>query len=570
MQANEAMAEALRPAAGQGPDGQREEANGGQGGTGQTDRAVQPNPPAPKPPLLTAAYMGASVVIALTQGLGMSLVSTNFQQIAGPLEATQVEAVWMMAAYLFPNVSLSLMLFKMRTQYGFRNFCEVAILAYVLVSLGHLWVYDFKSAMVVRFFAGIAAAPMSSLAFLYMLEPVPPARKLNIGLCLALTALALPTPVAGLISPMLLDLGDWRALFTVELGLAMVSLGLVYLLPLNSPPRAKVISVTDWITYGFIAVSLGLFAVVLTVGRYYWWLEAPWIGWMLVIAIGAAVAVALIELHRKNHLLDIRWLASREILHFTGALLLFRIILSEQSSGAINFFRSMGLANEQMAGLYWVILASSVLSGIVCAAIMKPGREPAIHAVSLLLLAAGSFMDSHATSLTRPEDMYVSQTLIGFAGGLFLPPALAVGLMSAMKRGPNYILSFIIVFLTTQKVGGSLGSAVFGTFVQWREQFHSFRLASRLVSTDPMVAARLKQLGGAYGRVLTDPGQQAAQGAALLAKQVMQQAYVLAYNDAFLMTAFFSLFALACLAVHVGWRNRALFLPQPNPISNTA
>ncbi len=535
-------------------------------------QAAAPAPPAfvPKPPLLTAGYMIASAIVALTQGLGLSFISTNLQQISGPMQITQNEAAWLMAAYLFPNVSLSLLLFKLRAQYGIRNFCEVAIVAYVLVCIAHLYAEGYQSALILRFFAGVAAAPMSSIAFLYMLEPVPPQRKLNIGLCLALTSLALSTPVAGLISPALLDIGGYHALYVVEMGLAMISLGLIYLLPLASPPRVKVISVLDVVTYCFLAVAMGCLAIVLVVGRIYWWTSAAWLGWLIAGSIVAAMVAALIELNRTNHLLDIRWLTSREIIHFTGALLVFRIILSEQSSGAINFLRAMGLQNEQLSGLYWVILGASVVSGLICAAIMKPGREPAIHAASLLLLAAGSYMDSHATALTRPEQMYLSQLLIGFAGGLFLPPALAVGLTAALKRGPNYILSFIIVFLTTQKIGGFFGSAVIGTFVQWREQFHSFRLVSRLTAADPLVATRLRQLGGAYGKVLTDPHQQTVQGAQLLARQVTQQAYVLAYNDAFLLTACLALFALAFLVVHVAWRNLRDWAPEPSPSTGTS
>ncbi|WP_440412778.1 MFS transporter [Neorhizobium petrolearium] len=529
-------------------------------------------PPAfvPKSPVMTVAYIVAGTLIALTQGLGLSFISTNLQQIAGPMSLTQVETTWLMAAYLFPNASLTLLLFKVRAQYGLRNFAEVAVVVYVLVCLAHFWVDSYHSALVLRFFAGVAAAPMTSLGFLYILEAIPPARKMNIGLCIALTALAIPAPITGLISPTLLDLGDYHALYVVEMGLAMVSLGLVYLLPLNSPHRAKVISSLDVVSYIFLAIALGCFAVVLTVGRLYWWTAADWLALPIIAGIIASAIFAMIELNRRNHLVDIRWLTSREILHFTGALLVFRIALSEQSSGAINFLRNAGMLNEQMAGLYWVILTGSIVSGIVCAAIMKPGRASAIHAVSLLFVAIGSYMDSQSTTLTRPEQMYVSQFLVSFASGLFLPPALAVGMGAALKRGPGYILSFIVVFLTTQKIGGYLGSALYGTFVQWREQFHSFRLVSQLISTDPLVTARLKQFGGAYGKVLADPNQQTAQGATLLARQTQQQAYALAYNDSFLLTAYLSLAALGCLGIHVAWRNRERFLPNSNPVPAAA
>jgi hypothetical protein len=228
------------------------------------------------------------------------------------------------------------------------------------------------------------------------------------------------------------------------------------------------------------------------------------------------------------------------------------------------------MLNEQMAGLYLVVLAGALASGAVCAAIMKPGREWLIHAVSLLLVAIGSYMDSQSTILTRPEQMYVSQFLVSFASGLFLPPALTIGMGAALKRGPSYILSFIVVFLATQKIGGYLGSALYGTFVQWREQFHSNRLVAHLASTDPLVTSRLKQLGGTYGKVLTDPNQQSVQGAALFAKQVQQQAYALAYNDSFLLTAWLSLVALAILLIHVGWRNRdwLFHIKKPLPAAN--
>jgi hypothetical protein len=141
---------------------------------------------------------------------------------------------------------------------------------------------------------------------------------------------------------------------------------------------------------------------------------------------------------------------------------------------------------------------------------------------------------------------------------------------AALKRGPSYILSFIVVFLATQKIGGYLGSALYGTFVQWREQFHSNRLVAHLASTDPLVTSRLKQLGGTYGKVLTDPNQQSVQGAALFAKQVQQQAYALAYNDSFLLTAWLSLVALAILLIHVGWRNRdwLFHIKKPLPAAN--
>jgi MFS family permease len=504
-----------------------------------------------KPPLVAAAYILAATVLSLTQGLGMNLVSANLQQIQGSLGATTNEATWLMAAYMAPNVSLSLLLFKIRAQYGLRHFAELSIIGFVLVSLMHVFVNDLHSVLVVRFFSGIAASPMSSLGFLYMLEPFPPAKKMNVGLCLAMTNIALAMPIARLISPTLLDIGQWHGLYLVEIAVALISFAAVYLLPLTPPPRAKVISWIDVVSYSLIAIGFGALAVVLTLGRLYWWLEAPWIGGLLVVAIACITVMTVIELNRENPQIDIRWLASREMVHFTGALLLFRIVLSEQSSGAFAFFQMLGLQNEQMTTLVWIILSATIAGGITCAVVMKPGREHAIHAASLILLTVGAYLDSRATNLTRPVQMYASQAMIALASALFLPPALAAGMTTALKKGPNYILSFFVIFLVTQNLGGLLGSAMFGTFVTWREKFHSHALAQHLTMFDPLVTQRTSQLGAAYGRSLIDPTLRNAEGLALLGQQATKEANVLAYNDTFLLIAILAAAGLCILLLHL-------------------
>ncbi len=538
-----------------------------------TDTTDLPAAPPPDgffnmPPRRAAAYMLAAVLLSLTQGLGMNLITGNLLQIQGSLGATTVEATWLVAAYMAPNASLSLLLIKMRTQFGLRNFAEVAILVFVAVTFLHFLVDDYQSALVVRFFSGIAAAPMSSLGFLYMLESFPPARKMTVGLCLALTNISIAAPLAHIISPALLDLGDWHSLYVLEIALAMMACGAVYLLPLTSPPRAKVISRTDILSYLLIAIGFGSLAVVLTMGRLYWWFEAPWIGLLLVLAIAALTAAAVIELNRDNPLIDVRWLSSKEVLHFTGALLVFRIVLTEQTTGASGLFQTLGLGNDQLVTLHVVILAAGVVAGLGCALVMKPGREPAIHAVALAMLILGASMDAQATNLTRPEQMYASQALIAGAGALFLPPALASGLASALRKGPNYILSFVIIFLSTQSLGGLMGSALLGSFVTLREKFHSSQLVEHITLTNPFVAQRAAQLGEAYGRVLADPALRQAEGLALISQQATREANVLAYNDLFFLVSALSATALAALLIHVAitaaWQRR---MPPSEPVT---
>lgn len=524
-----------------------------------------PAPYVPRHPLVAIGYGATSVMIAITYGLGLNFVNANLYQVSGEFSATTNEGLWLTAAYMAPNVSLSLLLVKIRAQYGLRLFAEIAITVFIIVNALHIFTDDLNMAIIARFFAGIAAAPMSTLSFLYLLECFPPQKKMTIGMPLAIVNIGLGAPIARMMSPTLLDLGGWPPIYTLEVGCALVSFALIHMLPLTSPPKTKVIGFMDIVSYLFVAVGFGSLAIALVVGRAYWWFEAPWIGWLFIVSIAALAFVAVIELNRKYPLLDIKWLLSPEILHFAAVLMLFRMLLTEQSSGISGLFLQLNLLNDQQFTLYGIILTATIFGGLVCAAVLKPGREPAIHAVSLTLLAIGAFMDSRITTLSRPEQFYVSQALIAMASSLFLAPALAMGFVNALKKGMNYILSFIVVFLFTQSIGGLIGSAIFSTFVVIREKFHLAAIVEHLNLTNPVVAQRVSQLGSAYARILPDPNLRQAEGVALLAQQATQEAFVLAYADAFYLIAIGSAAATALLLMHMLWRRIGTLLHADAP-----
>ncbi|GAU82682.1 MFS transporter [Bosea sp. BIWAKO-01] len=510
-----------------------------------------PAPPPAKPFAVAAAYVAAAALLIGTQGLGMNFVAANTSQIQGAFGATQLEINWLIAAYMAPNVSLTLILTKVRTQFGLRRFAEIGICIFVTASLLHLLAHDLHSAIGVRFLAGMAASPISTLGFLYMLEAFPPARKMSWGLSLALTCSAVTPTMARLISPVLLDIGQWQGLYMMAIGLALISLAVIFYLPLTPIPHAKVLQRLDFISYPLIAIGFGLLAVILVMGRLVWWLEAPWVGWCLALAILSLGLAVAIEINRETPLLNVRWLMSREMLHITAVLLVFRIVLSEQTSGALALFQNLGLLNEQSRGLYVVILLASLCGGLLCGATLKPERVPLLHGVALLCICAGAAMDSQATNLTRPDNMYLSQALIAFGGALFLPPAMLTGLMAALRQGPTFITSFIVVFLFTQSLGGLIGSAFFGSFVTLREKFHSSLLVEHLSLSDPAVAERLRQLSAVYGKLLTDGRLLNAEGVALFAQQASREANILAYNDAFLLIAVLAGTAFGGLIIHL-------------------
>ncbi|GES49908.1 MFS transporter [Rhizobium sp. NBRC 114257] len=516
--------------------------------------AVPPAPP-PMPGWKVPLYIAASVMFFLTQGLGLNLAFANLTQIQGTIAATTTESAWLSAAYMAPNVSLAIALVKIRLQYGVRNFAEVSILGFVLASLLNLFVSDLHSAIVVRFLSGIAGAPLSTLGFLYMLEAFEPAKKMTIGVSLAMMNTLLAAPITRLVSPSLLDYGEWRGLYTLEMALALLVMPIIYLLPLTPPPRVKVIVLGDIFSYLLVAIGFGCLAVALSVGRLYWWLEVPWLGVVLAIAVASLTVAIVVELRRSTPLIDVRWLLRPEILHLTAILLVFRIIAAEQTSVIMTFYQNaVGLLYDQLALLYWIILAFSIIGGLICTVFMSYGYTWQIQFIALILMGVGSLMDSQVTNLTRPEQMYLSQALVAAGAALFLPPSMSAGFKEAISKGPPYLVTFFVVFTFTQSIGGLVGSAFYGTLITIREKFHSAVLTERVLLTDPHVATRVSQLSSSYGKVIGDSALLKGEGLALLGAQVSREANMLAYGDAFFTAAVIAFLSLAGLSIHVLFR----------------
>jgi len=523
-------------------------------GTG-VEPAISAAPPVPVPMSrgLAVVYMASSVLFFVVQGLGMNLVNANIYQLQGELSATTSEIAWLSAAYIAPYASMSIALFKIRAQYGIRRFAELSIICFVLAALLNLFVSDLHSAIVVRFLSGMAAAPLSSLGFLYMLEAFPPARKLSVGLSLALLNTTLSAPLARILSPPLMDLGGYHALYTFEMGLALIALPIIYLLPLTAPPRAKVIQRLDIVSYLLLAAGFACLAIFLTLGRIYWWFEAPWLGTLLAGGIGILTLMAAIELPRQLPLVDLRWLLSKENLHMAGVLLLFRFVSSEQSTTAANFYQQLGLLNDQTQSLYGIILLSSIAGGLLCMLLMLSRHVETAHILALIFIAAGAYMDSQSTSLTRPAQMYLSQGMIAAGAAMFLPPVMAKGFGAALAKGLSYVVNFLVIFLFTQSIGGIFASAVLGSFVTIREKFHSNVLVEHILLTNPFVAQRVSQLSATYGKVITDKSLLNAEGLALLGQQVTREANILAYNDAFFVVFLACIAGLALLLLNLAW-----------------
>ena len=494
----------------------------------------------PMPKRLAFGLIG--LLISLTGALSNALVTANLVNLQGTFGAWSNEIAWLPAVYVMGNISINLLLVKFRQQFGLRVFTEAFLVLYVLVAFFHLFANDLSSAIVVRTAHGMVAAALSSLGIYYQVQAWPAKHRLK-ALVIGLTVSQLAIPLARLFSSELLQLNEWRGLYLFELGLALIALGGVLLVKLPPGDRIKTFEKMDFVTFILLAPGMALLCGVLTLGRIEWWFTTPWLGICTAIALTLIVAAIVIEHNRRNPLINTRWLSSGMMVRLGIVMIMIRIVLAEQNTGAVGFLQQIGLQNDQMRGLALAIMAGVIVGIAASALTIKPAHLNWPIVTSLVVMIIASLMDAQSSPLTRGPEMYFSQFLLGFSSAFFMAPAMLMGIGSVVTQ-PKNLVSFVVLFGMSQNLGGLIGSAILGTFQVWREKYHSSLLGDQLSLLDPNVTERLSQYNALFNSLVGDDVLRGAQSTSQLQTVATLQANVLAYNDTYLLTAALALVTL--------------------------
>ena len=503
-------------------------------------------------------YAGLAFMAAMTATVGNALVSTNVPNLAGSLGEYIAAVAILPAIYVAMNATGNLSIVKARIQWGIPAVTHGALAVYALAALLQLVLPNFALAFVVRAANGLAASALITVSIYYLFQVFPPKLR-PAALVMGIGFLQLGVPIARLFPVEMLAQNHWQNLHLIELALPLVMLALMKAFPLPPSDRGKAFEPLDLATIALMVPAMLLISVVLAAGRLYWWTDTPWLGWTLAAAVPLLTLAIMIEANRSRPLLYLEWIGTGVILRFAAVALLMRLALAEQTYGSVGLLTASGLNNEQLRSLFLIVIGAMLLGIATAVLTLRPNRLREQVIVAALSFALGAWLDSHATNLTRPHELYLSQALIGFGATLFIGPTLAFGFLRMLERGPAYFITLVVLFSTTQNLGSLAGSALLGSYQFMATRAHASALAEHLVGADPQVVARIQNGTQMLSGALSDPGQQVAQGAALLAQAQAREATVLAFNDVFSFVALLSLgtaLFVGSLVLRDVWRAR--------------
>jgi DHA2 family multidrug resistance protein len=469
--------------------------------------------------------------------LDTTIANVALPYIAGGLGVSTDEASWVVTTYLVANaiiLTASSFLVKM---FGRKRFFLACLALFTLSSILCGFAWNIQSLLLFRVMQGLGGGGMVPVSQSILADSFPADKR---GQAFALFGVAVVVaPVVGpTLGGWLSDNPGWEWCFLVNAPVGLLSIVLVSLL-LREPQAFKRDNGRfDLVGFLLIATFLGSLEVMLDRGQ-----EADWFGSNFIITFAVICAVAFVlmipwELTRKNPVIDIRMLATRQfgacflVMLATGAILLattqFLPLLVQQNFG------------------YTATWAGLVLSpgGLVTMAMMfVVGRLAGFIQPKYLIAAGATIIALAMYNLTNTYGNLSfgffawSRMYIGMGLPLIFLPILTAS-YAAVPPGKTDQASALLN--AARNIGGSMGISLAVNVLAYREQFHQSRLVEHVVPSNPAYQDTLQRLTTyftTHGSSLPEAQRQAF---AWIGQQVQMQASLLSYVDLFWALMFVS------------------------------
>lgn len=512
---------------------------GGKGNSNGSGKAEEKSGASAKAPGGHNPWAIALVVSLATfmEVLDTTIANVALRYISGGLAVGPDEAAWVVTSYLVANAIVLTASSFLAKRFGRKAFFMWSIALFTVASVLCGFAWNLESLLVFRVLQGLGGGGMAPLAQSILADSFPPAKR---GQAFALYGLAVVVaPVVGpTLGGWLSDNVSWHWCFLINGPIGLIALGLMHML-LEDPPgavderrRLRREGVRfDLVGFLLVATFLGALEVVLDEGQRKDWFGSNFIVVFAVICAVAFVAMIPWELTRKNPVVDLRLLGSRQfgscflVMMATGAILIATTQFVPQ------------LVQEYYG--YTATLAGLVLApgGLVTVFMMLViGRLSGKVQPKYLIALGAAIVSAAMYDLTR---LYGDTSFWFFAWsriyiGIGLP-MIFISITAASYEGIDKAQTDQASALinVARNVGGSMGVSLAQNVLAYRQQFHQSRLGESISSANPNYQETLRaatQYFRAHGATGVEAQNQAI---AWIGQQLQTQVAYWGYIDVF-------------------------------------
>jgi MFS transporter, DHA2 family, multidrug resistance protein len=505
-----------------------------------------------------------ALVVALAsfmEVLDTTIANVALPYIAGGMGVSEDEASWVVTTYLVSNAIILTASSFLARMLGRKPFFLICLGLFTVSSVLCGFASSLNMLLLFRILQGLGGGGMVPVAQSILADAFPPAKRSQAFAVFGVAVVVAPV-VGPTLGGWLSDNLSWQWCFLINGPVGVMAIALIALI-LHEPATAKGEQQRQGIRFDFIgfmlvATFLGALEIVLDRG-----LEDDWFASRFIVTFAVICGLAFVlmipwEMTRRNPMIDLRMVASRQF----GASFLVML-----ATGAILLATTQFLPQlvQQDFG-YTATWAGLLLSpgGLVTMAMMfVVGRLAPKVQPKYLIIAGATVIALAMYSMTNVYGdlgfwfMARSRMLLGV--GL---PLIFVPVMTASYDGipPSKTDQASALINAARNTGGSIGVSLVSNVLTHREQFHQNRLIEQVTPSSTQYQDTLHQITNyftAQGSSLAQAHDQAIQW---IGQQVQAQASFLGYMDAFWVLM---LISLSAIPLALTLRNVKLGGPAP-------
>ena len=477
---------------------------------------------------------------ALMATLDISITNSALPQIQGAVGATGTEGTWISTGYLMSEIVMIPLVAWLTRVFGLRKFLLVNATLFVLFSVFCGISGSLAMLIVARVGQGFTGGAMIPTAQTIVRSRLP-ARQMPVGMTLFGLIVILGPLFGPVIGGLLTENVDWTWCFFINVPVCVVLLLLLILGLPSDRMNPKAFFDADWLGVIGLAVGLSTLIAVLEEGQRERWFESSMICWLSAVSAMGMLLIALSQWYSERPILRLSLLRNRNYAAVIGIVFVAGMALYGISYLIPQFLSLVAGYNAEQSGDVMLLsgIPAFMLMPILPRLITRIDTKLLVI-VGLLLYATSCMLDMTLTAQSVGADFIGSQLVRGFAQILCMMP-LNQASMSAVSREEAGDAAGL--YNMARNLGGSVGLALIGTFIDRREAMHTSVLRQAVHANSDFAQARMSQMAQRLSSGL-DPGQAQMRALAQLANQIARESMVITYNETFWLLM---LAILACI-----------------------
>jgi DHA2 family multidrug resistance protein len=464
--------------------------------------------------------------------LDIHITNASLRDITGGIAATPNEGSWVATSYLIGEIVTIPLTAWLARIFSVRWYLLSNVALFLVFSCLCGVVHSLGEMILFRVCQGFTGGVMIPMALTVALSTLPKSKQ-PLGLVLFGMAATLAPAIGPTVGGWLTGTYGWSWVFYMNIFPGALTIGSILFAIRPAPMQLNQLRDGDWLGIVCMAIGLGSLIAFLEEGQRDDWFGSPFIQLCALLAAIFIPTFIVTELAQKKPFVNLRLVASRNLgiasaTNFGLGLALYgSVYLLPQYLFIVQGYDALQTGQTMI----WVGLPQLLIFPFV-PRLMKRLDLRALVCFGTLVFAASCWLNTSMTHDYAGEQFAFANVIRALGQPFTIVPlsSLATALLQPKDAGDGSA-----IFNIARNLGGSVGTAILDTVITRREQFYDFEIGGHINAFRPVVQARLQTLTDAFvsrGYDLTTATQQAY---AQIKNIVRREAYVMAFDDAFLV-----------------------------------